>query len=398
MIVAPRLLPDEWAAGYWGRVLLLNGIDGADSDKKKQEFARRFCEEQGIEVCGANHGLEMIGAAAQVPSAQVLRSHTLIPLRGAVSATVNSDWFDDRHDLRGMRGSMTMQHNLTVGVLCPQCAEEDQSFWGFTYWRRSHQVHSIPFCDKHRCTLRRSKQLLASEPLPDGESFCQTDRESEAMAVEAAGNGWLRRYADVSSEFLNRSRPLSRLQVVSALARRARLMGIDVESTGSGLTLATLATQRLPRVWMQRFLRDGRHLNEVLRRFYCSPETTSYALAIALLYESTEDAFRDIEGPLPSIHLLACRVHSLVDEWAAFRGWTHLPIAEMRRRLIAGFEALLAGQDAKASAKIASCTPLVFEGAVVRCFAGPTVKSTGYAAGPNAIPPSSSAIHQRQSS
>jgi hypothetical protein len=366
MIVAPRLLPDEWAIGYWGRVLLLNGLDGDASAKDKQDFGRQLCRERGIDLRSGERDLEVISRVAQISVAQLLRGHTLVPFNRAVSGAVDGDWLDDQHPFRLRSSGITMGHRTGFGALCPRCVEEDRVFWGFSYWRRSHQVHGIVFCEKHGCALRRANKGLISQPLPDQESVRPLAREEYELARDAAENPWVRRYAEVSVELLNRQRPLSRLHLLHALAKRARDAGVGLDSE---LALSDLAERRLPADWMKRFATPS-VLNDVLVRFNCTATTSDYALAMVLLYESTDEAFRDVERPLPTLTSLSRKIHDAVDRCRPPQPWTRKEVGVRRRRLTAAVDSLLGGREIRECARQASSYPIVFEDFVVQLFAG----------------------------
>lgn len=383
MIVSPGILPDEWAIGYWGRVLFLNGQDNVTAAPARQELGKRLTIERGARQRGPDCDLEVISAAAQMSPDQMLRCHTLVPFFRAVSAAVNAEWLDDQHEFR-LRGSgIAASDRLKPGALCPACVEEDVSFWGYSYWRRSHQIFGVVVCDKHGCPLRRGSGSLLSQTFPDPEAVQPLASEEFDLAQEAADSPWIHRYCEFSSELLNRRRPLARLRLLHVLAKRVAAVGIDMEH---GQTLADFARERLPAAWAHQFM-TPETLNDVLTRFNCSPATPDYALAVVLLFASNDEAFRELERPLPSLDSLSSSVRVAVQEHVRPLSWDQDEVHARRARITAAVESLLQGRDFQACVREAACSPILLEQTVVQMFGLRRLRTSDSAAGRVAAPP-----------
>ena len=306
MIHAPSLLPDEDARGYWGRVMRLNGVPGAPHTEATFTSAtrNRLLTDHGIKPGMA----EVLSAVAGIPMTNLVHAHTLVPFSGAILAVVNGDWCGNSHTSKELRRVAT-HPNARRRSLCRECVSEDLDFWGFSYWRRSQQLPGIVWCTKHGCALLRAQandtwQTMPHEALPNAQSV------SDAVVEHALAHPVLLRYAEVCNELLNLKRPLSTFQVVRAMTRRARSLGLVHETATTGEKLSEYAASCISGPWQREFWSTApsapinscfHALDATLSRLLGTCEADAYALAIALLYNSVDDALNDLSTPLPPL-------------------------------------------------------------------------------------------------
>ncbi|MFY9478633.1 MAG: TniQ family protein [Aquabacterium sp.] len=304
MIHAPSLLPDEDARGYWGRVMRLNGVPVAPHNEATFTSAtrNRLVTDHGVKPGMA----EVLCAVASIPMTTLVHAHTLIPFSGAILAVVNGDWCGNSHTSKELRRVAT-HPNARSRSLCRECVGEDLDFWGFSYWRRSHQLHGVVWCTKHGCALLRAQahdtwQTMPSEALPNAQSV------SDAVVEQALAHPVLLRYAETCNELLNLKRPLSTFQVVRAMTRRARSLGLMHETETTGGKLSEYAASCISGPWQREFWSNApgapldscfHALDATLSRLLGTCEADAYALAIALLYDSVDDALNELSTPLP---------------------------------------------------------------------------------------------------
>lgn len=377
MISTPRLLPDEWAAGYWGRLLLLNGLGETASAGAKAIFLQRFCSIHGIVFEGVDRALAVVGAAAQVTHVQVLTSHTLVPLDGAVSDVIHGDWFGDRYEATKRR-LLTVRDDQRPGSLCPECAEEDLNFWGVSYWRRSHQIPGMVWCQKHGCLLRHTVESMGSQLLPHRAKTQTLDTDAVTLVRSSREGVTISRYTEICSELMLRQKPLARVQVLRAIGAKARERGLKLDGVASGTSLYEQAARCLPSAWLSRHVHRDR-LNDVAQRFYSIPDGTDYALALAVLYESADDALLALQCPLPPTKSLTGYINKVVYQHAPkVERPSHQEILDRRRCLESVIDGIYSGEDVAAAHKRTGCALRVIEAALVECFAGfdlPAVQS-----------------------
>lgn len=309
MIHAPCLMPDEDARGYWGRVLRLNAVPAGSSSE--MSFTKRVRGQLPGKGNIQNDVAAAISSVAGLSVAALVQAHTLVPYYGAVVGTVNSDWCDDSYvswELRN-RGTSTRAH---VRALCPMCADEDLRFWGFSYWRRSHQIDELVWCQKHECPLFRTIGADTWQALPH-ELQEKARPASDAVLADAKENPVLRRYAEICTELLHRPRPFASFQVLRSLLPRAYARGLVVEEQATGARLSDMAMERISGPWQQLFWKELsskasgaylRSLDDTLVRLRSGSWRHGYALAFALLYESVDGAFNDLQRRLPTYRSL----------------------------------------------------------------------------------------------
>lgn len=371
MIHTPRLLPDEWSFGYWGRVLLLNGLSGDSSAHSKQRFMSEFAASQGIKFKGDDRALGVIGAAAGISLEQLVLRHTLVPFLGAVSGVRNGGWFDDRHQVNKLRLE-TVRDRFRLGALCTQCADEDIAFWGFSYWRRSHQIADVGWCQKHMCLLRHSADRMIAQPLPHLAPLQPMTSVHEERIRSAIENPVAGRYAEVCAEFLQRAKPISRLKMHQALAKQARLVGHGRRGDEIASSIYDLAARQLPGRWLDSLVGDGTSLKSVFARFYSGTRPSDYALAIALLYPSADAAFREIERPLPVVDAMLETIDQIAD-WRAPNAYPlgQADVLDRRRRLRSAIQGIFAGEEVNVACRRTASTPALIEAAIVACLTTP---------------------------
>ncbi len=309
MIHAPSLMPDEDARGYWGRVLRLNSV----SERPTSEAAFLNSVRARLAAQGGSQPEQIaaLSCLANAPMPAIVSAHTTTPFVGAVLPLVGAGWCDDTHVAKELRRAAT-KSQTSCRSICPACAAEDIDFWGFSYWRRSHQVPYIMSCSKHDMPLFRAREISSWQTMPL-EDLPHARPDPDTLVTQAIEAPVLRRYADVCAEQLNRSRPISTLQAVRALTIRARAIGLSPWDAKSGRKLSDLATDCISAPWQVEFARrwQGRGkgpglqaLDATLLRLRGACDAPAYALAIALLWDSVDDAINALIQPLPPLSVL----------------------------------------------------------------------------------------------
>ena len=209
---------DEFAPGYLGRVLQINGLN-----RKDRVGAIAFLR-SAVEMPLALDlpVVEFMAHFAGVPFDSFLCGHTTLPLRRAIVRDPNALSFRicprKERDL-GMAG-------LRPGAyLCECCVEEDIEFHGHSYWRREHQLPGLFWCPKHLRPLRVSEDDRAFLYAPA--AMARGARILDAQWVEQIrSHGVINRFASVVSEIATARQSLPEYKVAQALRPLLEAHGI----------------------------------------------------------------------------------------------------------------------------------------------------------------------------
>lgn len=290
MIHVPEPLPDELAAGHLGRVYTINGISKKD---------RVSCTIHKLVGDESRAYSETLASLAGLSFAHYLFHHTLLPFYRAVQVAESKKWGVFNENL--VARTVAHRANPLGAMICPLCIDEDVSFWGFSYWRRSHQLPGIYTCPKHQIALLRTSSSSPMKLLPQ-ESLEKAEALSPELHISAIENPTIRRYGEICQEFLCRERLISTTQMVSCLQQRARRLQVRSRAGVIGLHLHDMARRQASGEWLTAHFPDieKKGSSSSLCRTYTSQKiayaTTYYALALALLYDSADDAFSDLEA------------------------------------------------------------------------------------------------------
>lgn len=374
MIHTPSLLPDESAMGYWGRVLRLNAVGTTICSERA--FTARVRKHVTTDNGVRPEMVHVISAVAHVTPSTLIRFHTLVPMNGAVLGVVNGAWCDDSYPCRELRWR-ALDPNSSSRMLCQMCAGEDLSFWGFSYWRRSHQVPGLVWCQKHGCPLFRVRENEAWRSMPH-EVMRRAHPAPEVVITQALNNPVLRRYAGVCTELLERARPLSTLHAMRTLAERADAFGLATSPEDRGERLSDLAADRIGGPWQDMFWKQlsdknrGAYfpsLDETLYRLCAVPDASGYALAIALLFESADAAFGDLARPLPTQESLIAPIDAEALRIARNELPRSAEVNECRRtRMCQAVSMVLSGAAIHTAARATGWSPLVLERVLRKCI------------------------------
>jgi len=291
----PCLLPDEFLPGYLGRVARLNGITSGYEMKFRIKTSRLPHEPTPLAI-------EWLAQTCQMPLDILIQQHTLIPLFRAVREADRLANHGDRNTIKhyGMR---LPSHQAK---LCRNCVTEDRSFWGFSYWRRSHQVPGVSWCTKHETQLSRTAQR------PDLFSFPEEELQAEDLVSFDLADltASTRRYADISMGLLDLSSPLPTVQVALRLQAQARRLGLRTSIIGKQSNISDCILTEMPTPWLLAHFPAlqnkvaAQHISSidgVCNTSQIAFRSSTYALVAAALYGSADEALMEFTSPLTDV-------------------------------------------------------------------------------------------------
>lgn len=360
----PSLLPDELARGYLGRVARMNML----SNLEQTYCLLRAALPNGVGAPQPDRMVHVLSEIAGVSSDAVVTQHTMGPfimaVRGAASCAPHSE-----RDDKNRRNALTFPRTWAKDFhCCLRCIQEDAGFHGVSYWRRSHQLKGVVFCSKHGCGLH-SAVIRRWSDFPE-DLFEVSKAIDQEVVDDALRNPVICRYEEICSMLALRPRPFP-MEVVSRLIRDRAQIVCPPGPNGS-LRLTPLAVEKASGPWLASHfpgLQERRRTGHVdsLDRIVGTPNvplaTQYYALALALLFDSSDEAMYCVtqaeRNALPLIGAAAGddRTEGTINQLATRLG-------EARIRAI---HAVLAGSSIRDAAKVAGVLGPDLEALVIAC-------------------------------
>lgn len=271
-------------------------------DECGRSYAMRLCSSSDIAFeQKAKDLLGFLVREAGLNESLLLRLHSHLGYARFVSKEFQSvpiDQHPDRHT-KPRASSLTLP--IPAARYCSCCVGEDLDFWGISYWRRVHQLPGIDLCSKHGRVLTVVNRQELCHP-PGQRDGADKNSLSTLDTDYVQENAVIQRFVALSDMALQNTVPVQPSTIAMALSRQARHQGIGVTEAGKGLRLSQLAHSQLPTPWIAKHFpalhakQDGVHassLDDVFRSKHVSHKTASYLLAMALLWDSPEQAMRE---------------------------------------------------------------------------------------------------------
>lgn len=330
-MIVPNVMPDEWSRSFLGRICMLNGT--SEPEDLKPSLNRMYAD--AAKPTAEKNWTELLAAAANlsVPSFHAL--HTLFPFFRTVRPTQHCIPYGGVGDQQESAAYSRHGSPGSYMFLCPACTKEDVDFWGFSYWRRSHQLFGTVYCQKHEVGFHEVQK--AGWCVSPHDALLNARPPATDATVAALHNAVIRRYVEISAALAERTQPVSTEWMVHVLRRQVRATESEHGSLAGALT--DLAKKRVPAAWLGKFFpgldvaRNDNSLERTCVTIGRPLATPYYTLALALLFRDADEAITEV-SKLP---IGACDT----SENSASTSRAASNAAE--KRLQAAFRAFLAG-------------------------------------------------------
>lgn len=164
--IIPPLMPEEFIKGWRGRVAVLNEKRGF---KESTRLLQWHASSRDLLRYDRRNHLKILSGAIDITLEQLVRAHTLLPYYAATAMgrDVPYSLMIQRHwnCFSGHR-AIYISNNI-YPMFCRECVKEDLDFWGFSYWRRHHQLPGKIECSKHDSLLKSARMSSAFLQSPD---------------------------------------------------------------------------------------------------------------------------------------------------------------------------------------------------------------------------------------
>lgn len=296
MINIPDPNPDEWLQGYIGRITRMNNMT-------------RKCLSRELHANASSSGRPWTQRNWVFPLAETLgksvadmmTAHTLEPfLRALYTPLPRGNMPFTDYDFRAIAYAVAAATNGQPSM-CASCVQEDIDFWGFSYWRRSHQTPGVRWCMKHQCELIQSTNCIESNMFPeeciDGGPTLPAHQSSPSV----------RRYADICASLLEMGDRVPVLQARFRMRRRALSLGLRNSTLGNRDMVSDRVVDSFPFPWLVTIFPgiemkvSGRYfapLDSVCIGGHKPCSGAGYAVVLSSLYESADEALTDMSRGL----------------------------------------------------------------------------------------------------
>jgi hypothetical protein len=302
MLISPSPFPDEIADSYLGRLMRANGV------ASEKEMRALIVSSAGMtsELRSPVPLAVLLAWAASMEVSAFVRQHTMLPLRRGITSYQAALSHGCESNLVLIQRS-AMRPARPGAYFCLQCVEEDEDFHGVSYWRREHQIPGLFWCPKHDAPLRysevrdafhRSASIYINECEALSEQWLKASRTNELVG----------RFLTIASDLLGRTLPFEVRDVRLVLRTRAAALGYQVcpRKSRNGKLLSDAVVEKFGREWLATIspaVADKRvgellhQLDGVLFMSKSASSTAVYLLALAVLFDSADDALNALISP-----------------------------------------------------------------------------------------------------
>lgn len=293
----PLPLPDEILNGWRGRVASLNLLPTAHAVKY---FLRRATSPNLHHYPDSQSFLRNAATALSMSPIDLAARHTLIPfLDATVPIAVAVERSSANQDNTYRQGFLFRVHGKRAAY-CPRCVADDVDAFGFSYWRRSHQLPGAIQCPHHATPLFGAMTVDAFEQCPH--MLTESKLLHPPELFDENSSAITDRFNKLANAILVRAPQIGRVKASSILGKRVRASGFSVSPHGKSGFLSTHILRTLPLQWLS----DAMPAIEwEIDKFISSvdaigsPRSSRYSIAAlclvtAVLYSNVDEAIQDL--------------------------------------------------------------------------------------------------------
>lgn len=300
-MIIPEIMPDELAIGYLHRLRKINGYQTEVVALKALRKALEIPCPGSVEAPKAY----LLSQALHMSLEEFCRFHTMIPFIRAVSACSPEFMHGDASTMKLVRHN-GMEKGLDRAFSCLDCVQEDLEYWGFAYYRRSHHLPGVMCCSKHRKALvfagNKNVFGLPLETMLGSCSQIQHDMDPAICDTPVVG-----RYITIAETWLSDRKPIALNKMLDVLLVRIAEKGMRRGRRGKRAELLSdMAVEQCPAEWIKYYFPElfakepGEYISSmdgVLNNQVSARQTKYYVLALALLFDTAEDALNAALDP-----------------------------------------------------------------------------------------------------
>lgn len=286
MLIVPTAMPDEFVLGFWGRIHALNCLT---TPSQTIEALIDYLSVEPSDIAR----VQALALAANMDFQAFTQNHTLIPVHGAISQHFAGETHGSLSRSKSIRCTWKLLQKKEA-QFCSACAAEQRAQWGYSYWKRNHQLLGVDWCPEHGIMLLSSVDTAFLTDAP-----CRCVSSTARSEIDREKSYWpvLERYASIMNAYLAKTTRTAIHEVANLLRPLAAAKGLSTRNSKTANYLSDIAVEILPGWWLESVFpslntklphRPFPALDNTVMSGYAMPP--AYALAMALLCESTEEA------------------------------------------------------------------------------------------------------------
>lgn len=279
-MIIPYPLPDELSRGHLGRIGRLNASIS--------------------EAINPHHwDLNRIANLCGIDPEEYAYLHSFLPFSQFLTRVVekpNQERWDARS--RRLKGFEIPRY---CASLCAQCVVEDMQFRGYSYWRRSHQIPGMLWCQKHGDVLlcTSSSDAYDSTPVESLAKAKPPDRHFEKQLNKVSPD--IMRYLNICTQLLEYRKAVDirkTRELFNDRTKKAGLKIVKIQGQPDVQFLSDLIIERFPTDWLETVFPGidsklrGKYFPSIDRVVCTAPYCTSgesIAMALLILFNNESD-------------------------------------------------------------------------------------------------------------
>ena len=233
------IMPDEFHLGYFGRFSILNGF----ANEKLADAYLRERISDGIMQKSYNFLPLKLSKLLNTAPDSFIKNHTLVSLLRSPEHTAKNN---HHPDIISALGNKTIQSRVSF---CEKCIHEDIDYWGFSYWRKSHQLTGVGVCSKHNenlCMLSNDNAIYTQPST----HYKNKNYLLNETGVNDAENKYVTKFIELVNDFIDMDCKINQHALTRLLAGKAKELNLRIHETGKRRVLSDLIIEKYPPDWI----------------------------------------------------------------------------------------------------------------------------------------------------
>jgi hypothetical protein len=246
---------DELSISHATRLIRVNNLNKGIVSKGVRTLLQRTSEKNTKDM-PIVYALAKLG---NMDAGEYVQQHTTFPILRF------SAWPEDIYPHRlTPEGTIRIQGlkvPRTLGLICPECIEDQIKETGYSWYRRRHHLFGVDWCDIHGSPLRNVTDLTPQTRSPDewlrgGQTMALSPRQKHLENT----SDFIKKFVALSARAYDLTAPVSALLLRVQCAIQAKTTGLRITYLDRRPTLSDFVRKTAPSDWLKT------HLPELLSK------------------------------------------------------------------------------------------------------------------------------------